>query len=285
MTRLKSRTRAFARHGALDVLAAHYRLLSLPDRAWAIPRVHFPYLHTVPRQEEDSFRRLLAELARNHTFIGYSEAVSRVQHGPIDKPYIAFSFDDGFSSNVRTAAILEEFGARAMFFVPSAFIGTATVDGARDFFGFSEGVHEGAMTWGDLERLLERGHEVGNHTAGHKVMSWISEAEMEDEIQRGRDDLQARLGAVDHFAWPRGRFFHFTEHAARVVFDTGHLSCASAERGAHVQPLHGNQRTLCLRRDHIMTSWPLRHSNYFLARSGRQADRTHNSWPEDWNVS
>lgn len=285
MTTLKARTRALARHGALDVLSARYRLQSLQQDALETPRVSLPYLHAVPHDEEDSFRAFVKELAKTHTFISYSEAVERVKRGPIDKPYVSFSFDDGFKSNVRTARILEEFGARGMFFVPPGFIGTETVGEARDFYGFSEGVDEPAMTWSDLEQLLESGHEIGNHTLGHKVMSWVDDTVMENEIHEGATQLRTRLGPIEHFAWPRGRFFHFTEQAARAVFDSGHTSCASAERGAHTVPHSASDETLCLRRDHIMTHWPLRHSMYFIAKSSRRAGRGRNAWPEEWNVA
>ena len=284
MTTLKAQARATFRRGALDILSTRYRLQSLYDESYTTPRVHFPYFHAVPHDEEDNFRALIRELAATHTFINYSEAVERVKHGPIDKPYVSFSFDDGFVSNVRAAAILEEFDARGMFFVPPGFVGTPTASDARAFYGFSEGVDEPAMTWEDLERLIERGHEVGNHTWGHKVMSWVEEETMQEEIYRGAEEIRARLGHVKHFAWPRGRFFHFTDKAARVVFETGHSSCASAERGAHTTPHHGSEEFLCLRRDHIMTNWPLRHSRYFIARSSRRGGPDCNDWPEDWHV-
>src|SRR5699024_10627287 len=103
VTTLKARACAIARHGALDVLAFRDRLRSRNEPAWTRPRVHLPYLHAVPPEEEDTFRDLVREIGRTHTFISYSEAVERIKHGPIDKPYVAFSFDDGFKSNVRTA--------------------------------------------------------------------------------------------------------------------------------------------------------------------------------------
>lgn len=285
MAKLKDHARALARHSALNVLSARYRVQSLLPEAYEAPRVHLPYLHAIPRAEEGTFRSFVAELAKTHTFISYSEAVQRIKEGPIDKPYMAFSFDDGFQSNVRAAHILEEFGTKGMFFVPAAFVGTATVADARSFFGFSEGVDEPAMTWRDLEGLLERGHEIGNHTLGHKVMSWVDADVMQEEIREGANQLRARLGDIHHFAWPRGRFFHFTEDAARTVFTSGHTSCASAERGAHTMTHNGPSTDLCLRRDHIMTNWPLRHSLYFIAKSSRRAVPQDNNWPGGWNVA
>lgn len=281
----QSSLRRMARHGALDVLSTWDLITGRTKEGLSQPRIHLPYLHAVPAHEEDAFRSFVAELAQDHELIGYSEAVRRIRQGPIDRPAVAFSFDDGFASNVHVAKILEEFGTTGMFFVPPGFIGTPTVAQAREFYGFSEGVDEPAMTWEDLENLKARGHEVGNHTWGHRVMSWVSNDEMHSQISRGVEELRFRLGECDHFAWPRGRFFHFTAAAARVVFATGHISCASAERGAHPRVIAGAPELLCLRRDHIMTEWPLRHCRYFIGRSGWRQDVSYGSWPDGWDVA
>lgn len=282
--RARRNLRRVARHAALDVLALLDQVTGRTARGLRQPRIHLPYLHAVPQKEEETFRALLSELAHDHELISYSEAVRRIHHGPVDKPAVAFSFDDGFASNTRTARILEEFGTSGMFFVPPGFVGTRTVDMARKFYGFSEGVDEPAMTWDDLEHLKAAGHEVGNHTWGHRILSVISEDEMLTEVGRGAEELRTRLGNCDHFAWPRGRFFHFTPAGARAVFATGHLSCASAERGAHPIARPGAPELVCLRRDHIMTEWPLRHSRYFMGRAGLRNDPRYGRWPDEWNI-
>jgi peptidoglycan/xylan/chitin deacetylase (PgdA/CDA1 family) len=281
---VKSRIRAAARHVALDVLSLQLHRAAL-EGALAWPRISLPYLHAIPRHRENAFRMLLGRLSTTHTFISYSEAMSRLRHGAIDKPYVAFSFDDGFVSNLRAAKILEEFGTTGCFFVPANFIGITEVSEAREFYGFSEGVYERAMTWDELEQLKSRGHEIENHTLNHQVLSWIPREQMVEEIGQGAEMLRSRLGDVRHFAWPRGRFVHFTEAAARAVFETGHETCASAERGAHVRVHEGPPELLCVRRDHVMAEWPVRHTMYFLATSAARADASMNSWPVGWQVA
>lgn len=285
-TALRARTtlRRTARHGALNALSALSSWTGRTQAGLRQPRVHLPYLHAVPPGEEGTFRAFVAELARSHELISYSEAVRRIRHGPIDSPSVAFSFDDGFASNVRTAKILEEFGTTGMFFVPAGFVGTPSLDEARAFFGYTPGVNEPAMTWGDLERLKESGHEIGNHTWSHRVLSELSTEEMRDDICRGADAIRRRLGECEHFAWPRGRFIDFNDCGAQIVFDTGHVSCASAERGAHKTVHVGPKNLLCLRRDHMMSDWPQRHCRYFIGRSGLRNDPTVGSWPDGWKV-
>lgn len=286
LTRIKrSRARAAFRHVALNGLSRHYQRAGKEHVGLATQRIALPYLHAVPDREQDALRRFIEALAVNHTFISYSEAVRRVQTGQIDRPYVAFSFDDGFASNVQAARILEEFGVTGMFFVPTGFVGVPTVAEAREFFGFVRGCDEPAMTWGDLERMKSKGHEIGNHTCSHRILANLSEAEQYDEVASAAETLRARLGESKHFAWPYGRFLHFSEHAARAVFETGHVSCASAERGAHRIGAVADSAALCLRRDHIMTGWPLKHCTYFMARSGVSASARDNLWPGGWAVS
>lgn len=286
MSSLRHAVRSRARHVALDGLSLGRRVTGRDADALARPRVHFPYLHAVPPPEEPAFRRLLDALAESHTFVSYDEAVRMVQEGPIDRPYVALSFDDGFESNVRLSRILDEYGAPGCFFVPTGFIGSAlTPADARAFYGFSEGIEERAMTWAELEDMRSRGHAIENHTVNHPVLSQVSAQQATDEIHLAAEELRRRFGSCRHFAWPRGRFPHFTPAAARAVFDAGHVSCASAERGAHPEVHAGAPRDLCLRRDHEMTDWPLRHALYFMSRSSQRASAADNEWPEDWDVS
>lgn len=251
-------------------------------RSLTEPRVHHLYLHAVAPSHESSFRRLLEWLAATgHTFLSYSEAIDRTVTGNIDRAYVTFSFDDGYASNARTAALLQEYGAAACFFVVTDFVGLVDLDRARAFLG--RGLDEPAMTWDEVAALTEH-HEVGNHTRGHKVLSRLSAMEAEEEVGAAAEELRRRLGDVQHFAWPLGRFRHFDKAARDTVFETGHASCASAERGAHGPAGAIEPRALCVRRDHLMAEWPLHHQKYFIARSA--ADRLGQStWPSGWGVS
>jgi hypothetical protein len=275
-----SRARAIARHGALDLLAAGCIVGGKLEHRLTLPRVHFAYMHDVPAPHLADFRALLRALCEHFVFVTYSEGV-RIATGaqPIDKPFLCLSFDDGFKSNVAAAEVVEEFGGNACFFVPTDFVGCNSVDGAKRFFGTSRGVTEGAMGWQDLERLCDRGHEVGSHTVTHRVMASLSRQEIADELGRSQDILVSRLGQGQHFAWPLGRFHHFSVEAARCVFATGYASCASAERGAH---LPGMDSQGCIRRDHLVAGWPRRHSLYLLSRSATRAGS--GWWPNEWLV-
>src|SRR5205807_1201216 len=79
----------------------------------------------------------------------------------IDGTRVLITFDDGYKDNSDVAApILEEFGLRATFFVATAFIdGDASV--TSDFKHY-RGLPN--MTWEQVSKLAEHGHEVGLHS-------------------------------------------------------------------------------------------------------------------------
>src|SRR4029453_12694046 len=132
----------------------------------------------------------------------------------------------------------------------------------------------------DLERLRERGHEIGSHTRRHRDLAGLSDAELGDEIAGSHQDLVGRLGDTPHFAWPYGRFKYFSAQAARTVYQARFRSCASAERGAHRPERRAEPEEICIRREHIVAGWPLSHQLYFIAKSAGGASPT--GWPQGW---
>jgi peptidoglycan/xylan/chitin deacetylase (PgdA/CDA1 family) len=136
------------------------------------------------------------------------------------------------------------------------------------------------MSWGDVESLARAGHEIGSHTLTHANLAGLSASQLEDEVGTSFEMLGDRVGEVKHFSWPFGRFSHFSPAAARVVFETGFQSCASAERGCHVAQLNG--RDLCIRRTVVVAKWPIRSTLYFLSRYSQMASAHNNGWPKGW---
>ena len=280
--RASARARSTARHLAIDLLAALHQVSGRTAHLDARARVHLLYLHSVPEPELPRFRALVDRLVTAHAVVSYSHAVHLIESdADPSTPVFALSFDDGFRSNVAVSRVLDDLGVQACFFVPTGFVGCSTVSAARAFFGTAAGVDEPAMSRAELEDLVARGHEVGNHTVRHRVLSTLSSAEANDEIATARDMLRSWLGQGEHFAWPRGRFAHFAPGAARAVFELGHRSCASAERGAHLPS--STRANPCLRRDHLMTSWPSRHLDWFVSRGARRM--CSGEWPAGWEVS
>lgn len=248
------------------------------------PRVQFLYLHYVFDDQVQAFRQLLDALARDHQFISYTEAVRRVQQGEVDRPYITFSFDDGFKNCLQAAHLLNEYGAKACFFVCPQAVEAECYSEKKTFA--SRRLHlppVDFMSWNDLEQLKRQGHEIGAHTVSHPCLSELSQRRVEEEINRSARVLRDRLGEIAHFAWPYGRFSHFSATAAQAVFNADFSSCASAERGCHV---HGNvaRQNLCIRRDHIVASWSLPQTLVFLMSNILFRWRHRDEWPIDWDI-
>lgn len=248
------------------------------------PRVQFFYLHYLFDDQIQAFRRLLEALSYDHRFISYTEAVERVQQGDIDRPYVTFSFDDGLKNCLRAARVLSEYGAEACFFVCPQAVEAECYSEKKEFASRRLNMPPvDFMSWSDLEQLKRQGHEIGAHTMTHPCISDLSHREAEEEINRSARILRDRLGEVTHFAWPYGRFSHFSATAAQTVFDADFCSCASAERGCHIQ---GNvsRRKLCIRRDHMVASWPVSHVRAFLVLNVLLRRRQRDKWPIDWNI-
>jgi peptidoglycan/xylan/chitin deacetylase (PgdA/CDA1 family) len=276
--------RASIRAAALSTLAAAAQMSGRMARALRRPRVQFVYLHHVLIDEEQGFRRLLQDLSRLHTFTTYSDAVRRVQAGDIDRPYVCFSWDDGFRDNLRAARVLEEFGTRGCFFVCPGIVGEQSDQSLRAFCrNLDFPVLTPFLSWQDMEKLVADGHEVGGHTMTHPDLGALSPAAIGDEVARSREEIRKRLGKAQHFAWPRGRWINFSPAARDAVFAAGFISCASAVRGCHVTASGPSAAELCIRRDHIFANWPASHVRYLLMRNSVAASKADNAWPVEYS--
>lgn len=271
--------RAMARHTALDGLALAQRLRGKTAAALALPRVQFLYIHHTFSDELRALEAMVKDLARTHTFISYSEAVERVQHGRMDKPYLCVSSDDGFRNNLDGARVLRDLGISACFFINPALIGLS--DEAEVARICAERFHLPPVRFLDraeLDGIVAMGHEIGSHTWEHHNMARISPQALVEDVQRTRSTLIEWVGKADHFAYPYGRFTDFTAAGYQAVLAAGHTSCATAERGCHSGTAPTPAHELLIRRDHIILDWPLAHIRYFLAANALRGNATGNPY-------
>ncbi|MDZ7771621.1 MAG: polysaccharide deacetylase family protein [Balneolaceae bacterium] len=275
-----TRLRQQARGAALHLLYRVEKLRGLRENLRR-PRVQFLYLHHVFADEEQSLRELLEFLARDHAFLSHSEAVERILEGRVDRPYISFSLDDGMKNNLRAGRIFREYGVRACFFLNPALVGET--DGQTIKAHCEERLSFPPvefLNWEQVAELQGMGHEIGSHSLRHRNLAGLSEGELREDLQRSREILLERTGEGGHFAFPYGRFHHFSERARRLVFETGHTSCATAEKGAHVNPpAHLAPRDLCIRRNQVKLDWDLGQILYFVSRDSRRASPENNLFP------
>lgn len=265
----KVSSRALLRRLALDALWGFQEIGSAPRVT--VNRVHLIYLHHVlPREESNFFRSLDWMKQAGMHFIPYSEAIDRIEKGLFDKPYVAFSFDDGLKSCVVASRILDQFDAKACFFVNGKIVGELDHDKRAKFC--SERLNMPLTAFMDLEDLQDlkiRGHEIGNHTFSHLNSAGVPFEVFKKDFDINHELLEAKLGESVHFAWPYGRGDHITRECISYVMESGYRSCASAIRGCHKEKLDLSKHYVL--RDHWVAGWPQRHLKYFLRNSVRSA--------------
>lgn len=194
--------------------------------------------HVTPPGAADAFRRQLEWFARRFRNVGEadlaaffrSRAVAKEALKPGGMPGLIISFDDGLRQHYEIAApLLEEFGFRGWFFVPSRLPGLdpdaqAEYCAAHGLFVPGGGKDRIAMTGDELRDLAARGHVIGNHTATHhRFRGHPDRFLLAREIGESQVTLKGMLGSAPRsFAWVGGEPDTYAPEAqARVnkVFD------------------------------------------------------------------
>lgn len=144
------------------------------------------------------------------------------------------TFDDAYRS-MRTVAqpILSALGYPAVLFVPTDFIG-----GYNTFEPAGWAPREQLCTWDDLRALHQAGTAIQSHSASHAHLSQLSPAELECEVARSKDVLEAGLGEpVSLFSYPYGDAGIDLETTARALCRTGYrAACLYDGKLAQLDP-------------------------------------------------
>ncbi|MFM7487022.1 MAG: polysaccharide deacetylase family protein, partial [Cytophagales bacterium] len=210
--------------------------------------------------------------------ISYSDAIQKILNREIDKPYLVLSSDDGFKSNLAAASILQEFGFSACFFVNPSIVGETD---KKKISEYCDAVLNFPpvefLTWNDIDTMLKMGHEIGSHSMNHIRIAETTVDIVKEDLGNSFSILKQRCGEAKHFAFPYGKFTDFSEMGRASCFEAGFYSCASAERGSHINNATKITNTeLCIRRDHVVFDWKFEHIMYFLKRSSINARSSNN---------
>jgi peptidoglycan/xylan/chitin deacetylase (PgdA/CDA1 family) len=152
-----------------------------------------------------------AIVASGRTPLTISE-LAKLLRGAVDssRSYVAVTFDDGYAETVDAAKSLTDLGLRATVYVTTGLIGTPgmlTADQVRALAGM-------------------RGVEVGAHTVSHPYLDELGRREMESEIVRSRQTLQAMGCTADSFAYPHGAY---DASVVAAVIEAGFSSAAGVK--------------------------------------------------------
>lgn len=283
MSRFLRKVARIAALDALSIASATRGQLGGFDNSQSV--VQFILLHHVDPHEEEAFERLVEWLVENFNVVSYSAAVDKVSSTDSCPLTASISFDDGFRDNLVAARILERHGVSACFFVCPSIVGETRPEVIEKFSTERLLYRQPRefMNWDEITSLVDAGHEIGNHSMDHLYMMELSDDYFVDQVASAQEILTNRIGEVNHFSWPYGHFRHFKRHWVKQIFEMGHKSCASGVRGAHKvsQANETTQQPLCLRRESLDVSWPLRHCKYFISKSTRHPINVQQAWPSE----
>jgi peptidoglycan/xylan/chitin deacetylase (PgdA/CDA1 family) len=200
------------------------------------------------------FRRQMEALARvGYRALGSAELLDAGESGLArsgardEWPAVVLTFDDGYEALARYAfPVLADLDLRALVFVVTDYVGR---DNDWDVhYGWRRFRH---LSWDDLARWQERGIEVHSHGATHARLTWLSDAQVEDELGRSRAAIARRLGTT-----PAGVGYPFGAVNARVraLAAAAGYSLGFAGPGRTSRPRSGAPDRLALHRRPVY-SW------------------------------
>jgi peptidoglycan/xylan/chitin deacetylase (PgdA/CDA1 family) len=144
--------------------------------------------YIVGEQELRAQLRLLK--SENYVVEGFEQLEARLRSGELPpQPYVILTVDDGETSSLRAADLLEEFGANATFFL------------TRDRAAKSSGYIRKA----EIRGLRRRGFSLGTHGTTHRGLPSLSETDCVAELGESKHWLEDLLGeAVLYLSFPGG---------------------------------------------------------------------------------
>jgi peptidoglycan/xylan/chitin deacetylase (PgdA/CDA1 family) len=90
------------------------------------------------------------------------------------------------------------------------------------------------LTWGEVRAAADSGIDIGAHGQTHRRLSWLSEAEQRQELERSRAILQSHLNReILALAYPYGWFGAFDATTERLARETGYRVAFSAGEGVN----------------------------------------------------
>lgn len=124
---------------------------------------------------------------------------------------VSLTFDDGYADNYPSAAVLNQYGLRATWYIPSGLVGAS-----------------GYMTWDQLNSLQLAGHEIGGHSLEHTRLDGLPAQELERQVCDDRKNLQLHGFEAASFAYPFGAYDLAATH---MVQQCGYSSARTIAAG------------------------------------------------------
>lgn len=140
--------------------------------------------------------------------------ITKASSSSFSEPMVTFSFDDGRDCTYGNAIpTLDTAG-----FKSTNYIITKRLTGTEDY-----------ITASKVLNLEARGHEIGNHTRTHQDLTTLSQTELQNEVDGGRQDLLG-LGVqkVETLAYPFGAY---NNGLTGFISSAGYLGARTTDDG------------------------------------------------------
>lgn len=255
--------RKIVRHKWLDVMGRIYN----PSSFIHILNGHMINWHHDNDEDGYVFCKQLEQLSRYCNFVNFETAVDMIVHHTIvNRPTIAFSFDDGWRDcYTQIAPQIEKFGVNAIFFINPNFADAADNNDVEYIKTFTENTTKSPgklpLTWAQMKDLQRRGFLIGAHTLDHYCINDDNTEELIHQIRDCRTVIEGRLGTTcDYFAFPYGRL----EHANLASID---IAC-KYYKYVFSQSDYKNYYSYdgkVINRRHFEPFWPVSHVKYFVS--------------------
>jgi len=106
----------------------------------------------------------------------------------INQGFVSLTFDDGYySAYSKGIPILDAAGIKSTFYVVTTLVGDMV---------------DGYATQSQIQVMYRNGHEIGNHTRTHPLLSTVSPTQLASEATGAQQDLQAWGYKSTTFAYP-----------------------------------------------------------------------------------
>ena len=188
--------------------------------------------HATPRLKADIYRREIAACAGHYTSLTAS-LLHHVMFGGAmpDKPMLLPILFEGFRDNYDVILpILEEYGFKGWFFIPSHFLNVPArhqrIFAARHSLDYGPDEYPGdriALNWTELRDAHARGHLVACHSRNHTALHPDTPDDiLNDEIVVAKQELEDGLGAeVDTFCYLYGAEYGLNPRADALLMQAG----------------------------------------------------------------
>ena len=170
-----------------------------------------PYFMSVSQ-----FEKQMKYLAENNYQCLSMKEVENYYHGKkeISKKAICLTFDDGYEDNYQNAyPILKKYGFTGTIFVITDFVSN----------------QPNYLTWEQIKEMKANGMDFQSHTASHKSMTELTEAQLKDELTKSKQTLDTQLNQDTKFmAYPTGTY---NLYIAKLVNDAGYRGAFTIKYG------------------------------------------------------